>query len=80
MDDVLSQAQAVSTNLVDQRRLFENIGDKMVTIGSKFPAVNGLLNAIRRKKNKVRIELSQGSSTVQICSPLFCVMPGTHLA
>lgn len=38
----------------EQRTMFDNIGGKLVTIGSRFPVVNGLLNAIRRKKNKVR--------------------------
>lgn len=54
MDDALGQAQAVASSLSDQRHLFDNIGGKLITIGSRFPAVNGLLNAIRRKKNKVR--------------------------
>lgn len=53
LDDVIGQAQAVSTNLGEQRRIFENIGSKLVNVSSKFPVVNGVMNAIRRKKNKV---------------------------
>ena len=50
----MGQAQAVATSLADQRQTFDNIGSKLMTIGNKFPIVNGLLNAIRRKKNRVR--------------------------
>ena len=53
MDDALGQAQAVASNLSTQRQLFDNMGGKLMTIGSKFPVVNGLLNTIRRKKNRV---------------------------
>ncbi len=54
MDDAIGTAQAVAGSLADQRQTFDNIGGKLMTIGSKFPIVNGLLNAIRRKKNRVR--------------------------
>ena len=54
MDDAMGTAQAVASSLADQRQTFDNIGGKLMTIGSKFPIVNGLLNAIRRKKNRVR--------------------------
>lgn len=53
MDDVMGQAQAVATNLRGQRQLFSNIGDKLLSVAAKYPAVNGLLNAIRRKKSMV---------------------------
>jgi len=53
MDDVMGQAQAVASNLAEQRQLFSSIGDKLLSVAAKYPAVNGLLNAIRRKKSKV---------------------------
>ena len=58
MDDAMGQAQAVASSLADQRQMFDNIGSKLMTIGNKFPIVNGLLNAIRRKKNRVRYLIS----------------------
>jgi hypothetical protein len=30
------------------------VQDKLLSVGERFPVVNGLLNAIRRKKSKVR--------------------------
>jgi golgi SNAP receptor complex member 1 len=53
MDDVMGQAQEVAFNLREQRQLFSNIGDKLLSVAAKYPAVNGLLNAIRRKRSKV---------------------------
>jgi Golgi SNAP receptor complex protein 1 len=54
LDDVIGQAQAVSSSLGEQRSIFSNIGNKLVGVSSKFPMVNGVMNAIRRKKNKVQ--------------------------
>lgn len=53
MDDVMGQAQEVAFNLREQRQLFSNIGDKLLSVAAKYPAVSGLLNAIRRKRSKV---------------------------
>jgi hypothetical protein len=50
---MLAQAQSVSRSLLEQRRIFGNVQDKLVTVGERFPAINGLMNAIRRKKSKV---------------------------
>ncbi|KXZ44881.1 hypothetical protein GPECTOR_61g834 [Gonium pectorale] len=58
VDDLLSQASNVSGNLMQQRRVFEGIGDKLLAVGARFPVVNGLLNAIRRKKSKDTLVLS----------------------
>ena len=33
MDEVLLQAQTVSTSLVDQRRVFDSVGDKVLQVG-----------------------------------------------
>lgn len=54
LDDVMGQAQSVSSNLQQQRAVFDSIGSKMTNLGARFPVVNSLLNAIRRKKSKVR--------------------------
>ena len=45
--------QAVSGSLGQQRTVFEGVGGKMQSLGSKFPVVNSLMNAIRRRKNRV---------------------------
>ncbi len=58
MDEVLAQAASVSSNLMEQRRVFDNVTDKILSVGARFPVVNGLLNAIRRKKSKDTIVLS----------------------
>ncbi|PNW82487.1 hypothetical protein CHLRE_06g280900v5 [Chlamydomonas reinhardtii] len=58
VDDILSQAANVSGNLLGQRRVFEGALDKLVQVGSRFPVVNGLLNAIRRKKSKDTLVLA----------------------
>ncbi|KAK9906593.1 hypothetical protein WJX75_004671 [Coccomyxa subellipsoidea] len=58
MDDVLGQAQAVAGGLGEQRRIFDNVGLKLENVAARFPLVSGLLNAIRRKKNKDTIILS----------------------
>lgn len=50
--------QAVSSGLGQQRAVFEGIGSKMSSLGAKFPVVNTLLNAVRRRKNRVRMQLS----------------------
>ena len=49
----MGQAQEVAFNLREQRQLFSNIGDKLLSVAAKYPAVSGLLNAIRRKRSKV---------------------------
>eukprot|EP00798_Chlamydomonas_sp_ICE-L_P020094 gene20094-26812_t len=58
VDEVISQATSVSSSLIEQRRVFDNVGDKILSIGARFPVVNGLLNAIRRKKSKDTLVLS----------------------
>ena len=57
LDDVIGQAQAVSTSVGEQGRIFDNIGSKLVSVSSKFPMVNGIMNGIRRKKNKVGADI-----------------------
>mmetsp|Transcript_21582 Transcript_21582/g.36770 ORF Transcript_21582/g.36770 Transcript_21582/m.36770 type:complete len:258 (+) Transcript_21582:99-872(+) len=52
IDEVLKQAQSVSTSLLGDRKLFESMSDKLLQVGARFPMVNSVLNAIRRKKSK----------------------------
>ncbi|KAI3429851.1 hypothetical protein D9Q98_010163 [Chlorella vulgaris] len=52
LDEVMGTAQAVSGGLGQQRSMFEGISGKMSSLGSKFPVVNTLMNAIRRRKNR----------------------------
>eukprot|EP00877_Chromochloris_zofingiensis_P009739 jgi/Chrzof1/5018/Cz15g08210.t1 len=58
VDDMLAQAQSVSKGLLEQRRIFDTVQDKLMSLGERFPVVNGLLNAIRRKKSKDTLILS----------------------
>ena len=44
----------VNWNSADQRRLFDGVNDKLAAVGERFPAVQGVLNVIRRRKSKVR--------------------------
>ena len=50
---LLCGVQAVNS-LAAQRTLFTDITAKLGTVGAKFPVVNSLVTAIRRKKSKVR--------------------------
>ena len=52
VDQVIGQAQNVAASLVGQRNLFDGIDSKVASIGAKYPVVNSLLNAIRRRKNR----------------------------
>lgn len=58
VDDMLAQASTVTKSLVEQRRVFDSVQDKLLSVGERFPVVNGLLNAIRRKKSKDTLVLS----------------------
>lgn len=58
VDDMLAQAQSVSRSLLEQRRIFGGVQDKLGLLGERFPAISGLLNAIRRKKSKDTLVLS----------------------
>eukprot|EP00887_Chlorella_sp_A99_P003875 scaffold11.g3875.t1 len=52
MDEVMGTATAVNTGLGQQRSVLEGIGGKLMSVGAKFPVVNSLMNAIRRRKNR----------------------------
>lgn len=53
LDEVMGTASAVAGRVGEQSQLFDNIGNKVLAVGAKFPAVNGIINAVRRKKSKV---------------------------
>jgi Golgi SNAP receptor complex protein 1 len=58
VDEMLAQAGAVSRGLADQRRAFESVGDRLTAMGERFPAVQGLLTAVRRKKSRDTVVLA----------------------
>lgn len=58
IDTVVAQAYGVASHLTQQRQLFDSIDSKLTTIGAKFPVVNSVLNAIRRKKNRDNVILA----------------------
>eukprot|EP00455_Lapot_gusevi_P032588 TRINITY_DN3552_c0_g1_i16.p1 TRINITY_DN3552_c0_g1~~TRINITY_DN3552_c0_g1_i16.p1 ORF type:complete len:235 (+),score=39.75 TRINITY_DN3552_c0_g1_i16:98-802(+) len=57
-DDVIEQAQNSRAALMDQRRLFGRISDRMATLGEKFPAVNQVVQRIRNSKEKDMIVMA----------------------
>lgn len=65
LDGVLAQAGALGSSLHEQRGLFDNIGNKLMAVGSRFPVINGLMNAVRRRKSWDTIVVT---SLVVICS------------
>ena len=58
VDDLIGVAQNTARELFAQRGILSNAGNKLIAIGSKFPAVNNLLLAIKRKKNKDAVILA----------------------
>ena len=58
IEDVIEQAQASLTTLTGQREMFEGIGSKLDQLGNKYPIINNLMSAIRRKRSKDTIVLS----------------------
>lgn len=65
LDDVMGTATAVAGRVGEQSRIFENIGNKVLAVGAKFPAINGIINAVRRKKSKDTIILA---SVISLCT------------
>ena len=58
LDGVLGQAGGVAAGLSTQRALFDAIDGKMDAVGARFPVVNSLLNAVRRRKNRDNLILA----------------------
>jgi Snare region anchored in the vesicle membrane C-terminus len=67
IDEVLGQAGHVASSMRDQGGMFDNIGNKLATAGAKFPVINGLMNAIRRRKSRDTIMIT----TVFVVCALF---------
>lgn len=65
LDEVMGTATAVAGRVGEQSRIFENIGNKVLAVGAKFPAINGIINAVRRKKSKDTIILA---SVIAVCT------------
>lgn len=69
LDDVMGTAQGIASSLTQQRSIFDNIGGKVSNLGAKYPVVNSLLNAIRRRKNRVSFYLGACNSFLLIVGP-----------
>lgn len=65
LDEVMGTATAVAGRVNEQSRIFENVGNKVLAVGAKFPAINGVINAVRRKKSKDTIILA---SVISVCT------------
>lgn len=74
LDEVMGTAQSVGAGLGQQRTVFEGIGGKMSSLGAKFPVVNTLLNAVRRRKNRDNLILA---AVVAACT-LFILLYWWH--
>lgn len=70
IEDVVSHAQGIASGLTQQRQLFDSIDSKVASIGARFPVVNSLLNAIRRRKNRDNLVLA---GVVAVCVFLILV-------
>lgn len=58
IDTVVQQAYSVASGLGRQRDIFSSVDGRLGQLGSKFPVMNSMLNAIRRKKNRDTLVLS----------------------
>lgn len=70
VEDVIGQAQATAAALVSQRGMFNDISSKLVQAGSRFPVINNMITAIKRKKSKDTIILS---AVVAICTAFMLI-------
>lgn len=52
VEDIINVAQNTARELFSQRGLLQNAGSKLMTMSSRFPVLNNLVLAIKRKKNK----------------------------
>ena len=52
VDDLIGAAQSTARELYAQRTILQSAGGKLLAIGSRFPVVNNLVLAIKKKKNK----------------------------
>jgi Golgi SNAP receptor complex protein 1 len=58
VDEVIGQATATAAALINQREIFSRVGDNLGQMGDRFPVVQNLMSAIKRKKSKDTIVLS----------------------
>lgn len=70
LDGLLGQAQQVASSLSHQRQLFDSVNSKVGALAARYPVVNSLLNAIRRRKNRDSVILA---SVVAICILLILI-------
>jgi Golgi SNAP receptor complex protein 1 len=70
MDDVVGHALGVAAALASQRQLFDAVDAKVAALGAKFPVVNSLLNAVRRRKNRDALVMG----VVVACCVLFLLI------
>eukprot|EP00889_Picochlorum_renovo_P004145 jgi/Picre1/31175/NNA_006529.t1 len=55
---IISRAYGVSSSLGQQRQLFDSIDSRLAMLGAKYPVMNSVLNAIRRRKNRDNVILT----------------------
>lgn len=67
IDNVVAQAYGVASSLGQQRQMFDGIDARLAMIGAKFPVMNSVLNAIRRKKNRDNVILTGVGSVLFLC-------------
>lgn len=52
VEDIIGVAQNTARELFSQRGLLQNAGSKLLTMASRFPVLDNLVMAIKKKKNK----------------------------
>lgn len=70
LDGVIGQAQQVATSLTQQRQIFDSVNAKVGSLAARYPVVNSLLNAIRRRKNRDSVILA---SVIALCVLLILI-------
>ena len=70
IDTVVAQAYGVASHLGQQRQLFDALDSKLTSLGAKFPVVNSILNAVRRRKNRENVILA---SVMAVCVLLILI-------
>lgn len=71
IDTVVAQAYGVASSLGQQRQMFDGIDARLALIGAKFPVMNSVMNAIRRKKNRDTLILTGVGSVLFLCMLLY---------
>ncbi|KAI8107100.1 hypothetical protein M9434_001745 [Picochlorum sp. BPE23] len=71
LDTVVSQAYGVSSSLGQQRQLFDSIDSRLAMLGAKYPVMNSVLNAIRRRKNRDNVILTGVTAVCIVCMLIY---------